>query len=74
VWLYHSHVDESADTNAGLLGAVVVNRAGANRRRGPFGNAGKDDLLPSDIDDDVILFFSVIDEFTSRYATDNVKR
>ena len=28
-WLYHGHVSETGDTNAGLIGAIIVGRVGA---------------------------------------------
>jgi FtsP/CotA-like multicopper oxidase with cupredoxin domain len=28
MWMYHSHVDEPVDTNAGLMGPIIVTREG----------------------------------------------
>jgi hypothetical protein len=40
-WLYHGHVSETADTNAGLVGAIIIGRAGATRSA---------DRKPTDVD------------------------
>ena len=39
-WLYHGHVSETGDTNAGLVGAIIIGRAGATRA----------DRTPTDVD------------------------
>ncbi len=52
VWMYHSHVDEVTDTNAGLVGAIVVTRQGKAR---PDGS-------PKDVDREFAAYFSVVDE------------
>jgi FtsP/CotA-like multicopper oxidase with cupredoxin domain len=43
VWMYHSHADEVADTNAGLVGPIVITAAGWGTDR--------DDPRPRDVDD-----------------------
>jgi hypothetical protein len=73
VWLYHSHVDEAADTSAGLLGVIVINRAGAAPANGTAAD-GVGAPLPSDVDQEAFYFFNVMDEAGSVYAYDNVKR
>ena len=40
-WLYHGHVSETGDTNAGLVGAIIIGRAGATRAA---------DRKPTDVD------------------------
>jgi hypothetical protein len=40
-WLYHGHVSETGDTNAGLVGAIIIGRAGATRAA---------DRRPTDVD------------------------
>ncbi|HTO14042.1 MAG TPA: multicopper oxidase domain-containing protein [Candidatus Binatia bacterium] len=52
VWWYHSHVDEPAETNAGLLGPIVVTRRGAARP----------DATPADVDREIVLLFMIFDE------------
>ncbi len=52
VWWYHSHVDEPGETNAGLLGPIIVTRAGAARA----------DATPRDVDAEFVLLFMIFDE------------
>jgi hypothetical protein len=42
--MYHSHTDETMDTNAGLVGAIVVGRAGA------LGGGERLDAHPAGVD------------------------
>jgi FtsP/CotA-like multicopper oxidase with cupredoxin domain len=62
VWLYHSHVQELEDVNAGLIGAIVVTRAGM---------AGRDGK-PTDVDREFVALFQVFDENESGYLDKNV--
>lgn len=64
VWLYHSHVDEVADTYAGLVGPIVVTR---------HGHADADGK-PKDIDREFFAFFQIFDENKSRMFGDNLKK
>jgi manganese oxidase len=52
VWWYHSHVDEPLETNAGLLGPIVVTARGKARA----------DASPVDVDREVVLLFMIFDE------------
>jgi len=52
VWWYHSHVDEPTETNAGLLGPIIVTRKGAAR---PDGS-------PKDVDREFVAAFFIFDE------------
>jgi FtsP/CotA-like multicopper oxidase with cupredoxin domain len=63
VWLYHSHVDSSKDTNAGLVGVVLVTRRGAAR---PDGS-------PIDVDREFVTYFSIINETLSHYSVVNTR-
>lgn len=63
VWVYHSHTDEVADTNAGLIGAIVITRAGAD----VDGNA-----IPDDVQKEFFSLFTVFDENSSLYLEQNV--
>jgi FtsP/CotA-like multicopper oxidase with cupredoxin domain len=64
VWLYHSHVDEAIDTNSGLVGAIIVSRAGID----------VDSLSgrPTDVDKEFVLFFTVFDENLANYLGHNI--
>jgi manganese oxidase len=52
LWMYHSHTNEIADTNAGLVGPMVITRRGSARADGS----------PVDVDREVFSFFSVLNE------------
>jgi len=64
VWPYHSHTDEIMDTNAGLIGAIIIHRQGTlNERTG----------LPRGIDREFVNVFTVTDENASFYLESNLK-
>jgi FtsP/CotA-like multicopper oxidase with cupredoxin domain len=52
VWWYHSHIDEPAETNAGLLGPIIITRKGAARSDG----------APKDVDQEFITAFFIFDK------------
>ncbi len=54
---------------AGLMGAIIVNRAGSVAP-----GADTNTLLPADVDQDAVLFFTVMDEWASIFRYDNVKQ
>jgi manganese oxidase len=62
VWLYHAHDHENRDIYAGLIGAIVVTRAG---RALPDGR-------PRDVDRELVLLFMIFDENKSPYLDANV--
>jgi FtsP/CotA-like multicopper oxidase with cupredoxin domain len=51
-WWYHSHVDEPADINAGLVGPIIVTAHGKARPDG----------TPVDVDRELVLLATVFDE------------
>ena len=63
-WMYHGHVDEVADTYSGLMGTIVVTRAGEARADG----------TPKDVDREIVSTFWVVDENRSRHLARNVRR
>jgi FtsP/CotA-like multicopper oxidase with cupredoxin domain len=63
IWMYHAHVDEPGDTNAGLIGPIVVTEQGM----------AKPDGSPIDVDREVFTLFTVFDENTSPYLDSNIK-
>jgi FtsP/CotA-like multicopper oxidase with cupredoxin domain len=63
MWMYHSHVDESDDTNTGLIGPIIVTRKGM---------AGEDGS-PKDVDREFVTMFTIFDENTSHYLDYNIK-
>lgn len=64
LWMYHGHVDEAADTNAGLIGSMIVTRKGM----------AQPDGRPKDVDRELVTFFSVLDENASHYLARNTRR
>jgi manganese oxidase len=63
MWMYHSHTDEIADTNAGLIGPMVITAR------------GKADLAtatPIDVDREVFSYFTVENENASLYLDKNL--
>lgn len=63
-WLYHSHVDEGRDINAGLIGPIIITRRGMARA----------DASPRDVDREFITDFGLFDEPRSWYWSTNVVR
>jgi FtsP/CotA-like multicopper oxidase with cupredoxin domain len=63
LWMYHSHVDEPGDTNAGLIGPIVITKKGM----------AKPDGSPTDVDRELFTLFTVFDENTSTYLDSNIK-
>lgn len=64
IWMYHGHVDEPADTNAGLIGPLIITKHGMAR---PDGS-------PSDVDREFVTLYTVFDENSSLYIDDNIKK
>jgi hephaestin len=62
MWMYHSHVDEPGDTNAGLMGPIIVTGRGKARADGS----------PLDVDREFVNVFSVMDENASPYLRHNI--
>jgi len=62
VWLYHSHVDEQKDVDAGLIGAFIVSARGM----------ANPDGTPKDVDREFITLFNIFDENQSWYLDRNI--
>lgn len=62
VWLYHGHVNETGDTNAGLIGPIIITKKGK----------AKNDGSPRDVDREFVTLFTVFDENASIYLDDNI--
>ncbi len=63
LWMYHSHVDEPKDVNAGLMGAMIITRR----------NMARADGMPTDVDREFIVSFAEIDENVSWYFDENIQ-
>jgi hephaestin len=62
LWMYHSHVNEDADLNAGLMGPIIVT---GREAAGP-------DLAPQDVDREFVVAFNEYDENVSHYLEHNI--
>ncbi len=63
VWMYHSHTDEVADTNAGLVGVMVITGKG---------KADPATATPLDVDREIFSYFTVENENASLYLDKNL--
>jgi FtsP/CotA-like multicopper oxidase with cupredoxin domain len=61
LWLYHSRTDRPRDTNAGLIGAILVTRRGM---AGPV-------LRPRDVDREFITLWKIFNENRSWYLDED---
>lgn len=64
LWMYHSHVDKPAETNAGLIGPIIITAAGK----------AKEDGSPLDVDREFVTLFTVFDENASLYFDANIDK
>lgn len=64
LWMYHSHVDEVADTNSGLIGPLIITRKGAAR--------SGSDPRPRDVSREMVVCFNIYDENESPYLNASV--
>jgi hephaestin len=63
VWLYHSHVNEQRDVDAGLIGAIIVTAKGM----------ANPDGTPKDVDREVVVLYNIFDENQSWYLDHNMR-
>jgi hephaestin len=63
LWMYHSHVNEVADVNAGLVGPMIVTARGM----------AKPDGAPKDVDRELIVAFAEVGETESPYIQENMQ-
>jgi FtsP/CotA-like multicopper oxidase with cupredoxin domain len=62
-WMYHSHVEEGKDINAGLLGPMIITARGNARPDG----------TPGDVDRELVVMFGENDEIDSHYYNHNLQ-
>jgi len=62
VWLYHSHVDETVDTNTGLIGPIIISKQGLTSPDGKL----------KDVDREFVVLFTVFDENQSYLLDKNI--
>jgi hypothetical protein len=63
-WLYHAHDHEGVDIYAGLIGAIIVTRAGYANPNG----------APKDVDREFVTLFMILDENLSPYLDVNIQK
>lgn len=63
LWMYHSHIDEEGDVNAGLVGPMIVAARGQ----------AKPDGSPKDADREIVAAFMEFDENISPHFAENIK-
>jgi len=63
LWMYHSHTDEVGDTNAGLVGPIIVTAKG---QANPDGS-------PRGVNRELVTMFTVLDENASPYLEHNIR-
>jgi FtsP/CotA-like multicopper oxidase with cupredoxin domain len=63
-WLYHAHDHEGVDIYAGLIGAIIVTRAGSANLYG----------RPKDVDREFVTLFMIFDENLSPYLDANTQQ
>jgi hephaestin len=61
--MYHGHVDEPGETNAGLIGPMIITKQGMARADGS----------PKDVDREFVTLYTVFDENSSLYLQDNIQ-
>ena len=64
MWMYHSHTDEVGDTYAGLMGPIEITKRGMARADGS----------PKDVDRELFVLFSVMNENQSSLIEKNLHR
>lgn len=64
LWMYHSHVNEIADTNAGLVGPIIITARGM----------ANPDGTPKDVDREFVIEFATVIESESPYLQENVEQ
>ncbi|KAG5284516.1 hypothetical protein AALO_G00027550 [Alosa alosa] len=69
-WVYHSHVDAPRDINSGLIGTILTCRTGTLQQ---VEGLNRTELRRTDVDQDFVLLFSVVDENLSWYREDNIQ-
>ncbi|HSJ65198.1 MAG TPA: multicopper oxidase domain-containing protein [Gemmatimonadaceae bacterium] len=63
MWMYHSHVDEGKDINAGLMGPMIITARGGSKADG----------TPKDVDREFVVLFTDGEESDSWYIDENLE-
>jgi FtsP/CotA-like multicopper oxidase with cupredoxin domain len=62
IWLYHSHGNETMDTNTGLVGPIIISRRGELQKNGKLKR----------VDREFVVLFTIFDENKSFYLDKNI--
>nr|XP_046267166.1 ferroxidase HEPHL1 isoform X2 [Scatophagus argus] len=78
-WVYHSHLDAPREIASGLIGALLTCKKGTLKEPNDLvqGQTQPGSVVESarnDVDQDVFLMFTVVDENLSWYLEDNIQR
>ncbi|KAM9348630.1 ferroxidase HEPHL1 [Symphorus nematophorus] len=71
-WVYHSHVDAPREIASGLIGALLTCKKGILKETNDAVQ-GQTESARNDVDQDVFLMFTVVDENMSWYVEDNIQ-
>ena len=66
-WWYHSHIHETADTNTGLVGPILITKPG-------YARDVDSNLMPYDIDREFVTLFTVMNENEGWYLEKNLMK
>ena len=66
-WWYHSHIDETADTNTGLVGPILITKP-------DYARDEETNLMPYDVDREFVTLFTVMDENEGHYLKYNLMK
>ncbi|KAM4546532.1 ferroxidase HEPHL1 [Fundulus diaphanus] len=76
-WVYHSHLDTPKDVSSGLIGPLITCKKGTLKNPGrrvlSYANSASESAR-NDVDQDIYLMFSVVDENLSWYLKENIQR
>ena len=62
MWMYHSHVDEPVDVDAGLMGSIIITKRGMARADG----------TPKDVDRELVASYFIDNENNSPWLDANI--
>ncbi|MEQ2159059.1 hypothetical protein GOODEAATRI_018596, partial [Goodea atripinnis] len=74
-WVYHSHIDAPKDIASGLIGPLITCKKGILKNPGSRVSLNSNsESARNDVDQDIYLMFSVVDENLSWYLEENIQR
>ncbi|XP_017273415.1 ferroxidase HEPHL1 [Kryptolebias marmoratus] len=72
-WVYHSHFETPKDVASGLIGPLLTCKKGILSKPNKRHSKRAKESARCDVDQDIILLFTVMDENLSWYLEDNVR-